>query len=65
MVAISPNFEYGPYEDHTFANPISPFIPFAQLTHLPQDGLVKFCDDRSMFFHTTFGIPHKIMYLGQ
>jgi hypothetical protein len=32
MIAVSPNFEYGFYEDHTFANAASPSAPFAQLT---------------------------------
>jgi len=61
MVVISPNFEYGPCEDHLFANLISPSAPSVQLTRLPQDGFMKLCDDQSMFFHTTLGIPHKIM----
>jgi hypothetical protein len=64
MVTISPNLKYGPYENHTFANPTSPSIPSIQLTRSPQDGPVKSCDDQSMFSHITFGIPHKIMYLG-
>jgi hypothetical protein len=65
MVAISPNLEYGPYEDHTFTNPISVFALSIQLTHLLQDGLVKLCNNQSMFYHTTLGIPHGIIYLGQ
>ncbi len=65
MVVVSPNLKYCPYEDHTFANPASLFAPFVQLTCLLQDGLVKSCDNQSMFFHTTLGIPHGILYLGQ
>ncbi len=65
MVTISHNLEYGPYEDHTFINPISPFAPFTKLTRVPQDGLTKLCNDQSMPFHTTLGIPHKILYLHQ
>jgi hypothetical protein len=63
MVAISPNLKYGPYENHTFANPDSPFAPFALLTCLPQGGFVKSCNDQSMLSHITFGIPHGILYL--
>jgi hypothetical protein len=65
MVVVNPNLEYGPCGDHTFANPISPSTPFAQLTRLLQDGFVKLCDDQSMFFHATFRTPHIILYLGQ
>jgi hypothetical protein len=65
MVVISPNLEYDPCEDHTFANPTSPFAPSVQLKCLPQDGLVKLCNDQSMFFHTTLGIPYIILYLGK
>jgi hypothetical protein len=67
MVIINPNIEYGPYENHTFTNPASlftPSTPSTQLTCLPQDGFEKSCDDQSMFSHTTFGIPHGILYLG-
>jgi hypothetical protein len=38
--------------------------PSTQLTCPFQDGLMKSCSNQSMFFHTTLGIPHKIMYLG-
>jgi hypothetical protein len=65
MVVISPNLEYNPCEDHTFVNPTSPSTPSTQLTCLLQDGLMKSCDDQSMFFHTILKIPHKILYLGQ
>jgi hypothetical protein len=65
MVVVNPNLEYGPCGDHTFANPISPFTPFAKLTRLLQDRLVKLCDDQSLFSHTTFKIPHIILYIGQ
>jgi hypothetical protein len=43
--SLNPNLDYGLYGDHTFANPTSPFAPFVWLTRLPQDGLVKSCDD--------------------
>jgi len=65
MVALSPNFEFGPCEDHIFAKLSSLFAPSVQLTCLPRDGLMKSCDDQSILSHTTLGIPHKIMYLGQ
>jgi hypothetical protein len=26
---------------------------------------VKLCNNQSMFYHTTLGIPHGIIYLGQ
>jgi hypothetical protein len=64
MVAISPNLKYGPCEDHTFAYPASLFAPSTQLTCLPQDGLMKSCDDQTMLFHTTIKIPHRILYFG-
>ncbi len=65
MLVASLNFEYGTFGTHIFANLISPSIPSIQLTHLPQDGLMKLCDDQSMSFHTTFGTPNKILYLDQ
>ncbi len=64
MVVISPNLDYGPCENHIFVNLASLLVPSAQLTHLLQDGLVKSCNNQSMFLHTTLGIPHKILYLG-
>jgi hypothetical protein len=63
MVVVSPNLECGPCDDHTFANLVSSSAPSTPLTHLPHDGLVKLCNDQSIFFHTTFEIPHKIMYI--
>jgi len=65
MVTLGPNFEFGPCEDHIFTNLFSSFAPSVQLTHLPHDGLMKSCDDQSILSHTTLGIPHSIMYLGQ
>jgi hypothetical protein len=61
MVIVGPNFEYGPYENHTFVNPTSLSAPSTKLTRLPQDGLMKLCNDQSMFSHTTFGIPHGLL----
>jgi hypothetical protein len=46
MVIVSPNIEYGLYEDHTFVKPASPSAPFARLTYMFHDGLVKSCDDQ-------------------
>jgi hypothetical protein len=57
--------EYGPYETHISTNFTSPFAPSIQLTCLPQDGVMKSCDDQSVFFHTPFGIPHRILYFCQ
>jgi hypothetical protein len=65
MVIISPNLEYGPYEDHTFTNLTSPSSPSTQLIHLPHDGFVKSCNDQSMLSHTTFKIPPGILYISQ
>jgi hypothetical protein len=65
MVAISPNFKFGPSEDNIFTNLSSSFAPSVQLTRLPQDGFMNSCDDQSILSHTTLGIPHNIMYLGQ
>jgi hypothetical protein len=63
MVTISPNLEYGLYEDHIFINPTSPSAPSSKLICLPQDGFMKLCNDQLMHSHTTLGIPHKILYL--
>ncbi len=57
--------EYGPCEIHTSTNFTSPFAPSIQLTCLPQDGLVKSCDDQLVFFHISFGNPHIISYFHQ
>ncbi len=65
MVVVSPNLEYGLCGNHTFTNPTSPSTPSVQLTRLLQHGFMKLCDDQSMFFHTTLGIPHGILYLSQ
>jgi hypothetical protein len=46
MVIVNPNFEYGPYGDHTFINLASPFAPSTQLTRMPEDGFVKLFDDQ-------------------
>jgi hypothetical protein len=35
------------------------------LAKMLEDGLMKLCDDQSMFSHITFGIPHIIIYHGQ
>jgi hypothetical protein len=63
MVEINSNIEYGPCEDHTFTNPVSPSTPSVQFIHLLEDGLVKSCDDQSMLSHTTLRIPRGILYL--
>jgi hypothetical protein len=54
MVVVGPNLEYDLYGAHTFTNPFSPSTPSAQLIHLPQYGLVKLCDNESMFSPITF-----------
>jgi len=65
MLVVSPNFEYSPCEDHTFTKLASPSAAFVQLTYLLQNGLIKSSHYQSMFFHTTLGIPHIILYLSQ
>ncbi len=62
MVIISHGFKYGIFEVHIFANWASLFTPSTQRTRMLQDGLMKFCDDQSMFFHTFFEISHAIYF---
>jgi hypothetical protein len=65
MVIVDPNIKYNPFGSHIFVNPFSLYAPFVQLTHLFQDGFMKWYDDQLMVFHITHGIPHKISCLGQ
>jgi len=59
MVIVGPNLEYDLYGAHTFASPFSPSTPFAQFIHLPQDGLVKLCDNDQCFFTQLLGFLSK------
>jgi hypothetical protein len=46
MVVVGLNFEYGLSTIHIFANRTSTFAPSIQLTHLLQDGLLKYYNNQ-------------------
>jgi hypothetical protein len=63
MEAIDPNFLCGPLEAYISKNPISLCTP--SILCLLKNNIANSYDDLSMFSHTTFGTPHKSLYLDQ
>jgi hypothetical protein len=63
MVVISHDFEYGLFGVHIFASWGSLFTPSIQLTHMLQDGLMKLCDDQSIFFTHFLKFPMQCILI--